>query len=405
MTDSPPPGPLAGVRVIDLTTVVMGPLSTRILADLGADVIKVEAPEGDFVRHFEPKRSEGMSAFSMALNRNKRSIALDLKSEPGRAAMLDLVATADAFVTNVRPKALARLGLTDADLRARRDDLVYCSATGFGSDGPYADRAAYDDVIQASSGLATMFAWTQGEPMFVPSIVADKVAALHIAYAVMAALYRRSQTGEGDHIEVPMAEALAAFNLVEHLSGHAYEPPIGDFSYLRIRTPHRRPRRSADGWVCVLPYSDENWRDFFTLAGRPDLAADERFTTINGRVEHVDALYGELDDIIGSRATAEWLKLCDERSIPAAPVNDLEHLEQDPHFDAVGLFQHHQHPTEGAYRVVKDPVRFASGSPGVYRHPPHLGQDAVDLLTELGYDQDRIDGVVGSDDPAGGVPG
>ncbi|MEM7272735.1 MAG: CoA transferase [Actinomycetota bacterium] len=390
-SDNPPaPGPLAGVRILDLTTVVMGPLATRALGDLGADIIRVEAPAGDFMRDFEPKRNPGMSGFSMNVNRNKRSVALDLKTEVGRDALLDLTATADAFVTNLRPRALRSLRLTAEDLLARRPDLVYCSATGFGSDGPYADKAAYDDVIQAASGMASMFAWLDGEPSYIPSIIADKIASLHITYAVLAALYRRSVTGEGDVLEVPMAESLASFNLVEHLQGHTFDPPIGEFSYQRLLTRHRRPRRSADGWVCILPYSDQNWRDFFGLAGLEEYADDPRFATVNARVQHVDALYALLEGVTTSRTTAEWMELCDRHSIPAAPVVDLVDLADDPHFDAVGLVEHHEHPTEGPYRVVRSPLRFRSGDPGLHRHVARLGEHNREVLAEIGYDDARI---------------
>ncbi len=397
MTSPSSPGPLAGVRVADLTTVVMGPLATRALADMGADVIRIEPPEGDFIRHFEPKRAEAMSGFSMTVNRNKRSVALDLKSEIGREALLDLVATSDVFVTNVRPKALERLRLTDADLRPRRADLIYCSATGFGSGGPYADKAAYDDVIQAASGMASMFAWRGGEPAYVPSVEADKIAALHITQAILASLVRRGSTGLGDFIEVPMAESLAAFNLVEHLNGHTFEPPIGSFGYQRLRTEHRRPRRSADGWVCVLPYSDQNWADFFELADRPDLAADERFATVNARVANVDVLYEFLDGVVAKRTTAEWMAFCDEHSIPAVPIVELERLADDPHFAAVDLIGEHDHPSQGRYRVVRDPILFESGSPGLHRHPALLGEHTAEVLSELGWDDARINMATGGE--------
>jgi crotonobetainyl-CoA:carnitine CoA-transferase CaiB-like acyl-CoA transferase len=304
--------------------------------------------------------------------------------------LLDLVATADVFLTNMRPAALQRLGLADEALRSRQPDLIYCSATGFGSNGPYAYKAAYDDVIQAASGFASMFDWMGPEPAYAPSIVADKVTSLHIVYAVLAALFRKATTGNGDFVEVPMAESMAAFNLVEHLSGHTFDPPVGEFSYLRLRTRHRRPRRSADGWVCILPYSDRNWQDFFRLAGRADAADDPRFATVNDRITNVDALYGMLDEVVATRTTAEWMELCDANSIPAVPVVDLEQIEHDPHFAAIGLLEPRVHPTEGPYRTVREPVMFRSGTPGLRQHAPGLGEHTAELLAELGYDSERI---------------
>ncbi len=387
-------GPLDGVRVIDLTTVVMGPMACRILGDLGADVIKVETPEGDFMRHFEPKRSEGMSAFTLNINRNKRSMVLDLKSPEGHQAMLDLVATSDVVVTNMRTAALDRLGIGYEHLRVAKDDIIYCSAVGFGADGPYAGQAAYDDVIQAVSGLASMAAWVGDEPAFAPSIIADKVSALHIAYAVNAALFRRATTGDGDHIEIPMAELMAAFNLTEHLNGHTLEPKQEPFSYPRLRTKHRKPRRSADGWICLMPYSNQNWQDFFELAGRSDLASDPRFATINDRIVNIDALYSSLDDVTQTRTTAEWLEVCEHYSIPAAPVNDLERISEDPHMDAVGLLTVAEHPSEGTYRVIKDPVSFRSGNAGLQHHAPQIGQHTKEILQELGYDKGAIERII-----------
>lgn len=392
--DISPQGPLAGVRVIDLTTIVMGPMACRVLGDLGAEVIKVETAEGDFMRHFEPKRSEGMSAFTLNINRNKRSMVLDLKSKAGRQAMLDLSASSDVLVTNMRPAALDRLNLGYDDLRAVKPNLIYCSAVGFGSGGPYAGQAAYDDVIQAVSGLASMAAWTGDEPAFAPSIIADKVSALHIAYAVSAALFRRSTSGIGDHIEIPMAEVMAAFNLTEHLNGHTLEPKQEPFSYPRLRTKHRKPRRSSDGWVCLMPYSDQNWQDFFHLVERNDLASDPRFATINDRITHIDALYGHLDELTQGKTTAEWLEICDRLSIPATPVNELEDIADDPHFEAVGLLEVAEHPSEGPYRVIKDPVTFRSGNGGLRRHAPRIGQHTEEILSELGYDKGAIKRII-----------
>lgn len=396
MESASPKGPLHGVRVADLSTVVMGPLAARILADLGADVIKIEPPGGEMTRQIGQSHNEGMTPLAINVNRNKRSVVLDLKSPDGRQAALDLIATCDVFVTNMRLKALDRLGLGYESVSAVRPDIVYGAGTGFGSDGPYRDKPAYDDVIQAVSGLASVFNLTDDQPRFIPSIVADKVASLHVVYAILAALFRRSTTGEGDFVEIPMAESLATFNLVEHLSGLTFDPPLGAFSYERVRSTQRRPRRSADGWICILPYSNANWRDFFTLAGCPEIADDERFATISSRLTHVDALYSHLDEIMIKRTTAEWIADCDRLSIPAVPVVDLEYIDQDPHFEAVGLLESHVHPSEGPYRVIRDPVTFRSGNPGLYRHAPSAGQHTEEVLRQIGYSPEQIE-ALGSD--------
>ena len=387
------PGPLDGVRVIDLTSVVMGPLATRMLGDLGADVIRVETPEGDIIRHYEPMRSDAMSAFAINMNRNKRSVVLDLKSGEGKQALTDLAATADVFVTTMRRSALARLGLDDAGVRAMRDDIVYCVANGYGSNGPSADKAAYDDVIQAASGVSDLFTYAGGEPQLMPSIIADKVCGLHIVPAITAALYRRAMTGEGDSIEVPMAEVMASFNLVEHLGGLTFEPPIGQFSYARVTAPNRRPRRTTDGWVVLLPYSTPNWRDFFGFVGRPELIDDHRYADQRSRIANSNELYGMLDEFVADLATADLLDFCDEHSIPGAAVLSLEHIADDPHFAAVDLLHDDIHPTEGAYRVTRDPLRFASrgaeqGLPT--RHAPRLGEHTAEVLAEVGWTSEQI---------------
>ena len=390
----PSAGPLAGVRVIDLTNVVMGPLATRMLADMGADVIRVEEPGGDVIRTYPPMRNEGMSAFSINLNRNKRSIVLDLKSDIGRQAMTDLIVSGDVFVTNMRRSALGRLGLDEASVRAIRPDIIYCVANGYGSDGPRAGHAAYDDIMQAASGLASIFQWTVGEPQLVPSIYADKVTGVHIAFAIAAALHGRAVTGQGTSIEVPMAETMAAFNLVEHMGGQTFEPPFGGFSYGRIRTPNRRPRRTLDGWVVVLPYSRANWEAFWAYGGRPDLIADERFATSADRVENSDALYSLAGEIVATRTTADWMEFCAANSIPAAEVIELERIGEDEHFKAVGLIQDGEHPTEGAYHWVRDPIMFDGRHSPLRMPAPRLGADTAAVMADLGWDDDRIGDLV-----------
>ncbi|MDJ0813528.1 MAG: CoA transferase [Woeseiaceae bacterium] len=387
---------LEGVRVVDLTTVVMGPLATRMLADMGADVIWIESPAGDVLRDYEPMRSEKMGAFSMSMSRNKRSVMLDLKSDAGAQAVRDLIATADVFVTNLRRKAVDRLGLDEQSVREVRPDIVYCAANGFGAGGPNADKTAYDDVIQAASGLASTFAWHGGDPQLVPSILADKIAGVHVAFAIAAALFDRQRSGKGATLEVPMAETMAAFNLVEHLGGQTFRPQHGDFSYSRIRTPHRRPRRTKDGWIVVLPYSTDNWHHFFEFAGLPELRHDERFATGGERIKHSDELYGLLDDIVREKTTGEWLAFCTEHSIPASEVIDLERIGEHPHYAAVGLLQDDEHPTEGPYRYARDPIKVDGETSPIRHHAPRLGADTEEVLRELGWDEDRIAAMVGS---------
>ncbi len=361
----------------------MGPLATRMLGDMGADVIRVEAPGGDVIRAYEPMRSPAMSAFSMNLNRNKRSIVLDMKAESDRASLDKLIGTCDVFVTNMRRSALSRLGLDEPGVRAVRPDIIYCIANGYGSNGPRADEAAYDDVIQAASGLSSLFEWLGDDPKLVPSIYADKITGVHMAFAIAAALHGRAVNGEGCSIEVPMAETMAAFNLVEHLGGQTFEPQEGDFSYNRIRTPHRRPRQTADGWIVILPYSGDNWRSFWRFGGRPDYVDDERFATAASRVQHADALYGSMDEIVCKKPTAEWASFCAENSIPMSEVVQLEHVGEDPHFAEVGLIQRDEHPTEGPYRYVRDPI-LIDGKPSELRHhAPRLGADTDAVLDEL----------------------
>lgn len=385
------PGALDGIRVVDLTTVLMGPMACRMLGDHGADVVRVESLEGDSTRNGLPARSAGMSGFSLNIQRNKRSLALDLKSESGRTAMGRLLATADVLVTNMRAAALERLGLDADSLRAQHPQLICCRANGYGSAGPYRDKAAYDDAIQAASGLSDLIGRIAGEPGFVPAVIADKVTGLHVVEAVLAALFHRERTGVAQTIEVPMFETMVTFNLVEHYRGAVFEPPEGPFGYDRLLTPHRRPYPTADGWVCLLPYNDAQYRAFFAFAERPELADDPRFADHNSRIAHIDELYALFGELSVRRTTDEWIAYCDEHSIPAARVLDLADLDADPQLAAVGLVSISEHPTEGAYRYVADPVVYSETPTRLRRHAPLLGEHAAEILSELGYDDNEID--------------
>jgi crotonobetainyl-CoA:carnitine CoA-transferase CaiB-like acyl-CoA transferase len=397
-----PPGALDGIRVVDLTTVLMGPLAARILGDLGADVIRIESLAGDSVRNSVPARHPGMSGIGLNLLRNKRSVALDLKQPEGREAALAIMGSADAVVTNMRRGALARLGLDPESVRRRFPRLIYCVANGYGSDGPYADHPAYDDAIQASSGLAWLIGQVSGEPKYVPAIVVDKVCGMTIAQAVLAALVHQLRSGEGQTVEVPMFETMVAFNLIEHLRGTVYEPPIGPFGYGRLFTPFRRPMRTADGWAAILPYNDKHWLAFFALVGRPELVDDPRFADHNARIANIDDLYRLVAEVAPSRTTAEWLEVCGAAEIPAMAVLDLSRAEDDEHLAAVGLISLVEHPTEGTYRHVRDGVRYERTPSALRRFAAHLGEHTAEVLAEVGYDQTAIAALV--EHGAAGVP-
>lgn len=390
-------GALDGIRVVELATILMGPYAARILGDHGADVIRIESLEGDSTRHSLPTRNPGMSGHNLNVQRNKRSVSLDLKAPHGRDAALAIIGSADALVTNMRVAALRRLGL-DPELLCERDPgLVVAVGNGYGSDGPYGGKAAYDDAIQAGSGLAWIVGQGRGgEPAYVPAIMADKVCGMAIAQAVLAALVHRARTGEGQLVEVPMLETMVAFNIIEHHRGHAFEPPEGAFGYARLFSPDRRPFRSADGWIALLPYDDRHWRDFFELIGRPELADDPRFGDHNARIVNIDDAYGIVAEAAPHRTTAEWLDVCDARSIPCSVVLDLEHVEDDPHLAAVGMVQVVDHPTEGPYRYVRDGPRFTRTPMALHRHAPRLGEHTTEVLAEVGYDAAAVEALLGA---------
>jgi crotonobetainyl-CoA:carnitine CoA-transferase CaiB-like acyl-CoA transferase len=371
---------LAGIRVVDLTTTFMGPYCTMLLARMGADVVKVEAPGGDVVRHIGRGRSPGMGPIFLAANHGKRSVALDLKDPEGLAALKGLVARADVFVTNLRPAAVEKLGIGPAALAA--PGLVHCTLPGFGSGGPYRDRAAYDDVVQAGCGLAAVQGGT-GEPEYLRSVVADKTVALMASTAICAALVARERTGEGAVLEVPMFETMASFTLLEQQQGRVFDPPLGPTGYARTAAPNRRPYRTADGYLGVVVYTDRQWLTFFDLVGRADLAADPRFGTITGRTEHIDELYGLLAAVLPERTTAEWVAAFDAAGIPAQPVLGLDDVLADPHLAATGLVERVDHPTEGALDLPRLPILVDGAPAAPVRGAPRYGEHTAEVLDEI----------------------
>ena len=390
MTRRPADGPLAGVRVLDLTSVIMGPFSTHILADLGADVIKVESPEGDSLRAYEPRRHPGMAGNILNLHRNKRSIVLDLKRADCRGALDRLIATADVFVHSLRPKVVERLGYGYERVRSLKPDIVYCGAYGFGANGPYADKPAYDDLIQAGSGVAALFATVHGEPSYVPTVICDKLAGQAIAYAILAALFQRERGGGGQAIEVPMLETTIEFNLAEHMHGFAFEPPLSKPGFQRLLTRSRKPYRTRDGYACILPYSDRNWQDFYEFTGRTEFKSDPRFERLSLRVQNIAILYAMVEEEAPKRTNHEWVAFCDRVGIPCLPVLALEDLPEDPHVQAVQLFGMAEHPSEGRYRTVRSPVIFSAAPFRIRRHAPRLGEHTAEILAEAGFSAQEI---------------
>jgi crotonobetainyl-CoA:carnitine CoA-transferase CaiB-like acyl-CoA transferase len=392
--------PLEGIKVIDLSTVLMGPYATQILADYGATVIKVETPDGDSTRHTGPSTETGMSAMFLGVNRGKQSAVLDLKSEAGRTGLCALIADADVFVHRMRPQKLAPLGIDPAMLIARHPRLVYVGLHGFAEGGPYAGRPAYDDIIQGLAGNAALMHAQTGQPGYFPSIAADKTCALAAAHAVLAALFRREKTGIGGFVEVPMFETMAAFNLVEHLYGAQFDPPQGPYGYTRLLAKSRRPFQTADGYICMMPYTDLHWRRFFAEGGEPAFADDPRFATIAARTHHIAALYALAGDVVAQRTTAAWLESCERLEIPAAPVNRLDQLVDDPQLVASGFFGTMEDAAIGTVRFVRNPVRM-TGLDVVPTMPPRLGEHTAAVLRAAGLDEAAVKAVL--DRPSGAL--
>ena len=387
--------PLKGMRVLDLTSVVVGPACTWRLAQYGADIVKVENPEGDLMRGLGGQSPTGQhSGAYLHFNRGKRNICLDLKQTEAREAIDRLVASADVIVANMRPQALERLGLDPATVRARHPDKIYCLITGYGTDGPYAGRPTYDSVVQGVTGMAGLMLARDGAPAYVPLLICDHVAGEIAAGAILAAIVERRIHGTGCSIEVPMFETMATFVLQEHLAQHSFDPPVGPPGDQRLLSPHNKPVKTADGWISFTINTDSQVRAFLKATDREPLLEDARFTSVAARARHVAEWFAVRGAPLPARTTAEWLERLQAADIAAQPCHTLETLQHDPHLEAVGLIAFEQHPTEGRTAALRSSVRFEGAYPSRRAPAQPRGADTRELLRELGYRDDAIEAMI-----------
>ncbi len=385
------------MRVLDLTTVVMGPYATQILGDFGADVVKVEPPEGDVMRHAWPFRHPGMGSIFLNTNRNKRSIVLDLKQAPARAACLTLAAGADVLVYNIRPQAMARLKLSYEDVREVNPEIIYAGCFGYSQRGPYAAKAAYDDLIQGAAGIPWLLK-KQGaaEPRYAPMIVADRAVGQQVASAVSAALYHREKTGRGQRIDVPMFEHLLQMVLGDHLGGYTFEPQHGEPGYHRILAPDRRPYATRDGYVCALIYNDKQWKAFLEIIGKPEILSRPEFATQEARSRNYDSAYAMVAEELKRRTSEEWVEAFERADIPVQRMNSLDDIVADPHLAAIGYLKSVEHPSEGRIRSLAVPSEWSESQPEVRRHAPRLGEHTREVLREAGYSDAAVEALLAS---------
>jgi crotonobetainyl-CoA:carnitine CoA-transferase CaiB-like acyl-CoA transferase len=397
-------GPLSGIRILDLTSVVAGPLATQTLGDMGADVIKIESPDGDTTRYTGPARSADMAALFMGLNRGKRSLVLDLKQPAAADALWRLIAGADVFIHSMRPQKIERLGFAHTAVCARNPRIVYAAIHGYRSGGPYSGQPAYDDVIQGQSGVAALMSEIAGEPRYAPTILADKTTASALVGAVAAALYAREKTGRGQFVEVPMFESMVSFVLAEHLFGHCFTPPVGKLGYTRVMGSWRRPYKTKDGYLCMMAYTERHWRKFWAMVGKPEVCDDPRFNSIAARSHNVVALYELAGACLADKTTDQWLALLRDLEIPAARMSSLDGLMDDPQLNAGGFFKHADHPSQGEITFTDMPVRFSETAASAERLQPRLGEHSLEVLREAGLAENEIKALIASGATVDGPP-
>jgi crotonobetainyl-CoA:carnitine CoA-transferase CaiB-like acyl-CoA transferase len=384
-------GPLQGIKVVDMTTVLMGPYATQMLGDYGADVIKVESIDGDVTRLIGPTRHSGMGPVFLNTNRSKRSICLDLKKPTGREVVLRLIKSADVLVYNVRPQAMARLNLGYDVVAEINPRLIYAGVFGFGQDGPYAAKPAYDDLIQGATGLPSLMAQTSdGMPRYVPNALVDRIVGLTAVGAICASLVHRDRTGRGQRVDIPMFETMASFVLGDHMGGLTYEPPLDKGGYPRHLSRDRRPYKTSDGYISVIVYNDKQWESFFKATGRDDLRGDPRFANFAGRAANIDFVYGELARVFETRSTAEWMELLNKADIPVMPMHDLQDMLSDPHLVATNFFPVVEHPTEGPIRSMKVSANWSETKAEPARLAPRLNEQGEEILREAGFSNEEI---------------
>ena len=383
-------GALEGIKILDLTSVGFGPYACQILGDYGAEVIKIESPEGDITRGIAPFRNKGMGHFFINANRNKKSLVLDLKTKKGKAAFFKLVEKSDVVMTSIRPAAMERLGIDFTACKQINPSLIYVALVGFGQSGPYAKRPAYDDIIQGVSGMAAMQGGREGDPTFVNASVCDKICSQIAAHATLAALFARTKSGTGQLVEVPMFESMVGFNLVEHQSGMTFDPPLGSTGYERSMVKYRRPYATRNGFVCALPYTTKHWKSFFSIMHREDMLNDPRVLDPKVRSEKIGELYELVSDLVADWDTEDLLKALEEGDIPHGEATQLYDLKNDDHLKAVGFFQTHEHQSEGTIKLTSPPVKLSETPTNIRRLPPLLGEHSSEILREIGYSEEEI---------------